>query len=303
MDSAPQAPCRLVVYLAREAPIGIVLRRGPSAWARLSVWHTDTDTFEHGQWLHGRVYERRSDVSADGSLFVYFARKSTNPYPRDTWVAISRPPFFTALALWFVGGTYHTGGCFPDRQVVWPGFGADPPDQGELPPWLIRAATPPYIDGTNDWPQRTVYLNRLLRDGWEPVPRELLATWERRHRQEPLVFYYGVPYSETWERRHSQQPLTLVLTYGGYDFQAYGGPRIVEYAVRTDLGQTIPLGRATWADWDHHGRLIIAQHGRLDHRESAGVLHEIADFNEQVPEPRPAPAEASVWPEPPSGAG
>jgi hypothetical protein len=81
MESLPQPPCRLVVYLAREAPIGIVLRRGPSAWAWSSVWHTDTDTFEHGQWFHGRVYERRSDVSADGSLFVYFARKSTNPWP------------------------------------------------------------------------------------------------------------------------------------------------------------------------------------------------------------------------------
>ena len=134
MESCPQAPCRLVVYLAREAPIGIILRRGPSAWARLSVWRTDTDTFEHGQWLGGRVYERRSDVSADGSLFVYFARKSTNPWPQDTWVAISRPPSFTALALWFVGGTYHTGGCFPDRQSVWPGFGAGPPVQGRLPP-------------------------------------------------------------------------------------------------------------------------------------------------------------------------
>src|SRR5919198_5909820 len=70
------APCRLFVYLAREAPVGVVLRRGPSAWVRLSVWHTDTDAFEHGQWFKGRVYERRCDVSADGSLFVYFARKT-----------------------------------------------------------------------------------------------------------------------------------------------------------------------------------------------------------------------------------
>ena len=72
--AAAVAPCRLFVYLASEAPIGVVLRRGPSAWTRLSVWHTDTDTFEHGQWFRGRVYERRSDVSPDGALFAYFAR-------------------------------------------------------------------------------------------------------------------------------------------------------------------------------------------------------------------------------------
>jgi len=43
------APCRLQVYLAQDAPIGLVLRRGPAAWARLSLWHTDTDIFKHGQ--------------------------------------------------------------------------------------------------------------------------------------------------------------------------------------------------------------------------------------------------------------
>ena len=126
----PGAPCRLFGYLAREAPVGVVLRRGPSDWARLSLWHTDGDVFEHGQWLKGRVYERRSDLSADGSLFVAFVRGSSGPSAesRDTWLAVSRPPWFTALALWFVGGTYHTGGFFPERQALWLGFGANPPD-------------------------------------------------------------------------------------------------------------------------------------------------------------------------------
>jgi hypothetical protein len=298
MDSFPPAPCRLVVYFAREAPIGVVLRRGPSAWARLSVWHTDTDAFKHGQWFRGRVYERRCDVSPDGALFVYFARKSTNRPPRDSWVAISRPPFFTALALWFIGTTYCAGGFFPDRRSVW-GVGPAPPDQGELPRWLTHAADPRYIDGTNEWSDRTVYINRLLRDGWEPVPRELIATWDRRHRQEPLVFYYGVPYNETWERRHPQEPLTLVMAYRGDDLEAHGGRHVMEYAVRRESGEVIPLGRATWADWDQHGRLILAQHGRLWQWQDGG-LRELADFNPQVPEPRPAPPQAYGWPEPPA---
>ena len=58
---APGAhPCRLFVFLARDAPLGLVLRRGPSDWFRLSLWRTDTDALEHGQWLRGRVYERRT---------------------------------------------------------------------------------------------------------------------------------------------------------------------------------------------------------------------------------------------------
>jgi hypothetical protein len=117
----------------------------------------------------------------------------------------------------------------------------------------------------------------LLRDGWERV---------------------GQAPQETWQRRHPQQALTLVKTEAGFNFQAYGGPCVVEYAVRPDLGETIPLGRATWADWDQQARLVLAQDGRLFHWESAGGLREIADFNPQTPEPLPAPAEAHAWPNP-----
>ena len=101
-DASAAHPCRLFVLLARDAPLGLVLRRGPSDWFRLSLWHTDTDRFEHGQWMAGRVYERRSDLAPDGSLFVYFVRKSgglppsdpaerlvpPQPPAADSWVAI-----------------------------------------------------------------------------------------------------------------------------------------------------------------------------------------------------------------------
>src|SRR5215210_6275070 len=94
--TSPESPCRLFVYLARDAPIGAVLRRGPNDWVRLSLWRTDVDAFEHGQWMKGRVYERRSDLSADGAFFVAFVRRSGGPFAsgtplanRDTWVAVS----------------------------------------------------------------------------------------------------------------------------------------------------------------------------------------------------------------------
>jgi hypothetical protein len=88
-------PCRLSVYLAREAPVGVVLRRGPNDWTRLSLWHVDDDRFEHGQWIKGRVYERRSDIAPDGSLFAAFVRQSGGRHgtaAADSQVAISRPP-------------------------------------------------------------------------------------------------------------------------------------------------------------------------------------------------------------------
>jgi hypothetical protein len=278
--STPNSPCRLFVYLAGAAPLGVVLRRGPSDWARLSLWHTDTDAFVHGQWVRARVYERRSDLSADGSLFVSFARRSAGPSAehRDTWVAVSRPPWFTALALWFVGGTYYAGGCFPDGRTLSLGFDPDPPSQGRLPSWLgTTTAWPPDVDRTNDWTERTVWLNRLRRDGWSPVDG-------------------AVP--EAWQRPAPGGDRTLVMTLrSNLAFGAYGGRHVVEYAVRPEpTGEAVPIGQATWADWDHRGRLVVARDGRLWCWQGPGSLEEIADFNGQVPEPAPAPRWASSWP-------
>lgn len=272
--NAADSPWRLFVYLAREAPLAVVLRRGPSAWARLSLWHTGTDIFEHGQWIKARVFERRSDLSPDGSLFVAFIRKTegrTLPN-RDTWVAVSRPPWFTALALWFVGGTYHTGGFFPDRHTLWSGFTTEPPDEGALPGWLTQSGPLPLcVDGTNNWTERTVWFNRLLRDGWERVEGTT---------------------PETWTHRDPAGDLTLLMTLlSDAAFGTYAGPHVVEYAVHAEpAGAIFSIGQATWADWDQRGRLILAQHGRLFHCQPPGTLQEIADFNPHQPEPTPAPA-------------
>jgi hypothetical protein len=64
---------RLHMILARKAHTAVIFRRGPSKWVQLIKWNTDTDDFDLGQWFHGRIYERRCDLSPDGSLLVYFA--------------------------------------------------------------------------------------------------------------------------------------------------------------------------------------------------------------------------------------
>ena len=282
---SPPSPCRLYVFLARDAPRAAVLRRGPSDWARLSLWHTDTDTVEHGQWIKCRVYERRSDISADGSLFAYFARgaprASTEP-GADSWLAVSRPPYFTALALWFVGTTYYTGGYFPERRSLWTGFGAAPPDEGRPPSWLsLKSELPPFIERGSEWTERTVFVNRLLRDGWRALPDAATAT--------------------TWERPEPDGSRTLLMTERvDRASNAFGGRYVVEYAVcAPESDEIFPLGRATWADWDHAGRVVIAQNGRLLAWQSPDILHEIADFTMQRPDPAPSPGHARAWPRAP----
>jgi hypothetical protein len=112
-----RSACRLFVILARDADVGVILRRGPSKWVQIIKWDTRRDTFDDGAWFHGRIYEKYCDVSPDGELFVYFVAKH-NRYRCDdgygyVWSAVSRPPWLYALALWpGPCGTYPGGGRF-----------------------------------------------------------------------------------------------------------------------------------------------------------------------------------------------
>jgi hypothetical protein len=274
-------PCRLDLILATGAPIAVVLRRGPSAWSCLSLWRTDTDTFEHGQWMHNRVYSRRCDLSADGSLFVYFAYGGSKHDPApgaDSWVAVSRPPWFTALALWWMGTTYYTGGLFPDGRSLRLGFDASAPDRGSIPDWYPRTeAPPPVVDRTNEWTDRTVWLSRLWRIGWRPV-----AGAGR----------------ETWERRSPAGDRTLLMSWP-VKRGAHGASIGIEYALVTGSSDLLPLGVLDWADWDQTGRLVFAAAGRMCEWMAPGQVRVLEDFNLQSPDPRPAPPGALVWPKPP----
>lgn len=109
------APCRLYVLFARDADIGVILRRGPTRWVQVIRWDTRYDTFEDGAWFHGRIYEDYCDVSPDGELFVYFAAKHNRGLSADEYgyalTAVSRAPWLSALALW------------PSPVGTWPGGG------------------------------------------------------------------------------------------------------------------------------------------------------------------------------------
>ena len=119
-------------------------------------------------------------------------------------------------------------------------------------------------------------MNRLLRDGWT-----------RREGATP----------ETWEHRSPDGDATSAMRIlSNIDFRAYGGRYVIEYTVQAESSRTeIELGQATWGDWDQRGRLILARDGRLVRWQQSGIT-EIANFNDQVPDPQPVPAHATNWP-------
>lgn len=108
-----------------------MFRRGPSAWYHVIAWDTARDTFDHGAWFRGRIYEDRCDLSPDGALLLYFALQGRrwNTAYRGSWTAISRPPWLYALTLWPHGSTWGGGGYFwDDRSVVLQGGSGTHPD-------------------------------------------------------------------------------------------------------------------------------------------------------------------------------
>lgn len=164
---------RLFVITARDAPVAVIVRRGPSAWAHLVLWQMQSDTFTPGAWFRGRIYEEKCDLSPDGELFVYAVhqgRRLRTDYT-DSWTAVSRPPWLHALALWPMGTTYGGGGRFVDRRrLVLRGVSAPHPEH--LPNGLqIENGAPELRSSTNevegaDWSGRDAN-NALIfaRDG------------------------------------------------------------------------------------------------------------------------------------------
>jgi hypothetical protein len=217
------------VYLARDADRAVVLRRGPARWVRAILWDTARDTFEGGQWFHGRIYEDKCDLSPDGQLFIYFAAKHgvrrTNEIG-DIWTAVSKPPYFTALALWPQGGTYGGGGFFLERnRLVLRTCGDDLARGFSLGPLILETGRFD-IDARrekNGWSAVEILKNRCVR--WakphprlpvriEHVPNEntyvlvdqqpspLCAEWADFDRRGRLVFTsQGKLHATTWDRR------------------------------------------------------------------------------------------------------
>ena len=288
---------RLYVLLGREASQGVVFRRGPSRRVLLVKWNLDTDSFETGQWLKGRIYERRCDLSPDGELLVYFAadfRRSMG-----SWSAVSRPPFFTALALWPKGDCWGGGGQFSsntqlilnhsDREMeLAPGF--------SIPNWFSVGQCGEWSGRGEDDP---IWSSRLIRDGWK-----LTAYPEKTKddRGAKVWIEYDPPIA--WEKKHPLWPGRYTLRMSILGIKERDGPwLIIDHSVIGNEGETGAIGRSEWADWSRDGDLLFAQSGCLyrlrPSKGSFGLIEEseqIADFNALVFERVEPPAYAQSWP-------
>ncbi|MEM9787740.1 MAG: hypothetical protein AAF801_14650, partial [Pseudomonadota bacterium] len=104
---------RLHLFFATENSSALILRRAKDRLYNLIAWDRETDSFVEGQWIKKYVRPDGCSLSPDGRHFLYVV---TNADGRQTasehYTVISRPPWFTALALFPQGGLWQRGGRF-----------------------------------------------------------------------------------------------------------------------------------------------------------------------------------------------
>jgi hypothetical protein len=283
-------PPRLSILFAREAPVAVIFRRGPSKWVQVTKWNTADDTFEPGQWFHGKIYDKRSDLSPDGSLLLYFAQKITGKSLQDAeytyaWTAISKPPYLTALALWPKGDCWHGGGHFLDAKTIELNHksnvaNAHPNHQ----PKGIRVELRNHVHGEDD----PIFSERLERDGWK-----LKQEWLLEYRG-PDEFYRTIQ-PELREKVSQDGDLTIRLTRSISCFD-YSEVFLIAYHGDSHISR---IPGASWVDLDQQGRLVIAKDGRIyigDIQEGGTIdKRELLDLNSSEPTPLPSPQWAREW--------
>ena len=158
-------PARIHVLLAREATTAVVIRRGPSRHTAVIGWDRKKDKFHLGQWLYGRIYERRADLSPDGRHLIYFAMNGRwNSAVKGSWTAISHAPYLKAIGLFAKGDCWHGGGLFETSKEYWLNDGYGHRHLQEAPGLKRVTAYPWHEYYGGECPG--VYYVRLQRDGW-----------------------------------------------------------------------------------------------------------------------------------------
>lgn len=271
-------PPRLHVLLASRSDVAVVLRRGPSKSVCSILWHRRDDSFELGQWMRGRIYERRADLSPDGRHLIYFAMNGHWSSPTGgSWTAISRAPWLHALVLLGKGDCWHGGGLFTDNRTYWLNDGYGHRTMRESTAVARDPSYRPSAYFGGECPG--VYYPRLIRDGWTLVDEiengrhdnctvfeKTMGSWTLRKLAHEQV---GAPPGKGcyWDE-HELESARKHVRFGFPDWE--------------------------WADFDR-GTLVWAEHGRLSraHLGTKGLVEPrvLHDFNAMKFEAIAAPYE------------
>ncbi len=253
---------RIFGICATEADVVAVLRRGPSRWTHLGLWDLASERFESGSWLTARVYEDKCDISPDGKYLCYFTLNGGSTWAAGaTYFAVSRLPWFTAIAAWGTPGTYTGCVYFSNERDRWE---LPEPDEGDDGP--VRRRYGLAISHAHDFAVE-------LRRGWTEVPASAKAVGRQRPGQ----------------AKRRDHDVWLVSTKQKHQRPAY------ELREGRDGPVLADLSDIQWADWARDGRFLVATSaGSLQIRDGAvpsAVRWEL-DLAALKPDPQRSPPQA-----------
>ena len=264
---ASSAP-RLHVLIARDAPTALVIRRGPAKRVCTFSWDRKSDIVALAQWMSGRIYERRCDLSPDGRHWIYFAMNGQwGSKSKGAWTAVACAPWLKAKIFMPKGDCWQGGGLFLDNTRYWVNGGAchQEPECQTRGLAEDRGYRPPEWYGGECL---TVYYNRLQRDGW------LLTSLQSRRNPHLLtVFEKGLP--KGW----TLQKICRIRTGRAQGKAFYYD----EHAMVNEDGELLTLPNWEWAEWVD-GHVVYAEGGKLLRRSvqssrKPGPPELIYDFN------------------------
>ena len=284
---------RVEAIVARNAPVAVIFRRGPSRFVRMLKWDLRTDKIEPGQWIEGRVHVTRSDVSPDGELVACFVAS----YRRrpGTWTAVSRPPYFTALAVWPKGDTWGGGGLFVSNSHFLLAHSTTRINSDIDEFKLMDGFTLPKrfrmqpFDRHSPVHDCDVQQARMVLSGWRFVQRYVWRVNQSLF-AEPEIMARPLdnPKQPRFELRRWRTSFEIVRAEV-HDLTA---------------GTQRDLGRVDWVDADHKGDVLWSKGGCLfrlagPSRQGMDIGAEpklVADLNDMTFEAVEAPKRALRWP-------
>jgi hypothetical protein len=274
-----KVPARIHVILARKARVAIIIRRGPTRSVCTVAWDLKTDTFKLGQWLRGRIYERRCDLSPDGKHFIYFTLNGKwDSETGGSQTVISKVPYLKAIGLWANGSGWNGGGLFMSDNTFWLNS-----------QWYREQAEmrkPPKMEKLKEFPFKEsyggecpgVYYHRLQRDGWKVVRDET-------GKGDDYIRVFEKELPKGWVLEKSAHATINHQIGKGCYFDTH---RLIHRA----NGTVLEFPGWEWADLDRY-RVVWAEKGMLHAAKitskGMGEVKMLHDFNSMEFEAIPAP--------------
>jgi hypothetical protein len=289
------------------------------------VWDFNSDEVTSGQWLKGHVYTKRADVSPDGRYVVIAASNYSKAHNSEEgwltsgWTAISRPPYFSALAVWLTGGAWNGGGIWKRKRDLSLNNFAHCWKARVKPTNAIRTKNLDLGPSENE----PIYTMRLREHGWNlarKIDTKLLNPEDRVKHEKARKTFLGMGLGvfdlkdvrakmEVFESLRATEPRYGTIASQLMEKRFARGRLVREtdlngdsWSVEDETGKRVRSWQCTysqsqWVDVDRNGRLVFGDKGCLWAWADfpAGQPTLIADLNPNLFTPVAPPDWALQW--------